>query len=321
MEKGRKTLTEMAFSKAVLTYFAFALVIFICAYVYSTYVAMFFSVLLLIPIFMWERNYPEKEKLSKQVDGRDKRTTISWILKLFILALAVRIPSALLFDMPYEKTPLIYLTVFSIIVIEKTDISAFGYKIRNMKKAVLYGLIFYAILAGLTILSIELLVYAFTSQTAIQSYAIGIFLLAMPFHTLCVGLSEEGFFRGYTQTHLEKFYSIKEAILIQAVLFGIWHFVWDLNPFNPFGMVQYIATTFFMGLAFGYFYSKVRHIASVVILHGLWNSVQLGIISNQAAFDALQKTPIGNQILVWLLPYVISITVAFLFAKFFVKQL
>jgi membrane protease YdiL (CAAX protease family) len=282
---------------------------------------MFFSILLLIPILMWQQNYPDKEKLSKQIDGRDKGTILFWIFTLLILALFVRIPSALLFGMPYEKTPLIYLTVFTIIVVEKTDISAFGFRTRNIGKAIFRGLIFYAILGGSTLLADYLLIYAFTNQMPFQSYAIAVFLLALPFHTLCVGVSEEGFFRGYVQTHLEKFYGANKAILIQAGLFGIWHFVWDLNPFNPWGMVQYVAITFFMGLLFGYFYSKGRNLASVAIAHGLWNSVQLGIVTNDAAFDALQTTPMGVQILIGLLPYAISIIAAILFVKFLVKQI
>jgi len=309
----------MAVLKAILTYFALALIIFISAYLFSTDVAMFFSILLLIPILIWQENHPEKEKLSKQVDGRNKGTILFWIFTLFILALFVRIPSALLFGMPYEKTPLIYLTVFTIIAIEKTDISAFGFRTQNIRKAIFHGLIFYAILGGSTLLTNYLLIYAFTNQTPIQSYAIPLFLLAMPFHTLCVGVSEEGFFRGYVQTHLEKFYGANKAILIQAVLFGIWHFVWDLNPFNPWGMIQYVAITFFIGLPFGYFYTKARNLSSVVIAHGLWNSVQLGILANQAAFDALQAIPIAIQILILFLPYAISVIAAVLFVKFLVK--
>jgi membrane protease YdiL (CAAX protease family) len=309
----------MAVLKAILTYFALALIIFISAYLFSTDVAMFFSILLLIPILIWQENHPEKEKLSKQVDGRNKGTILFWIFTLFILALFVRIPSALLFGMPYEKTPLIYLTVFTIIAIEKTDISAFGFRTQNIGKAIFHGLIFYAILGGSALLTNYLLIYAFTNQTPVQSYVVAVFILAIPFHTLCVGVSEEGFFRGYVQTHLEKFYGTNKAILIQAVLFGIWHFVWDLNPFNPWGMVQYVAITFFIGLPFGYFYTKTRNLASVVIAHGLWNSVQLGILANQAAFDALQAIPIAIQILIWFLPYAISVIAAILFVKFWVK--
>ena len=311
----------MTIPKAILTYFALALMIFLIAYSFSADVAMFFSILLLIPILLWQQNYPEKEKLSKQVDGRDKGTILFWVFALFILALSVRIPSALLFGMSYEKTPLIYLIVFTIVVVEKTDISAFGFRTQNIGEAIFRGLIFYAILGGLTLLADYLLIYAFTNQTPFQSYVITTFLFAMPFHTLCVGVSEEGFFRGYAQTHLEKFYSTKKAILIQAVLFGIWHFVWNLNPFDPWGMVQYVAITFFMGLSFGYFYSKARNLASVVIAHGLWNSVQLGIVANEAAFDALQATPIAIQILISFLPYAISIAASILFVKFSVKQI
>jgi membrane protease YdiL (CAAX protease family) len=143
----------------------------------------------------------------------------------------------------------------------------------------------------------------------------------MPFHALCVGLSEEGFFRGYVQTHLEKSYGASRAILIQAVLFGIWHFVWDLNPFDLWGMVQYMALAFLIGLPFGYFYSKARNLAPVIITHALWNSVQMGIIANPAASEALQSIPMATQILILLLPYAISVTAAILFTKLVEKEI
>ncbi len=108
-------------------------------------------------------------------------------------------------------------------------------------------------------------------------YDFTLFLLAMPFMTLCVGISEEGLFRGYMQTHFQKLYTPTKAIIIQAVFFGVWHFVWNLSPFDPFGMAMYVATTFFIGLIFGYFYSKSKNLVPLILTHGLWNSVLSGV--------------------------------------------
>ena len=287
----------------------------------QVFIPMFMSLLLLIPIYIWHEGYSEKEKLSKEVNGRDKRTTLWWIFILFILALSVRVPSALLFGMPYEKTPLIYLIVLTIVIIEKTDISAFGFKTENIQKSVLYGFAFFIVLEGLLILSSDLLIFAFTNQFLIASYSIAFFLFAMPFHTLCVGLSEEGLFRGYMQTHLRKFYTSNRAILIQATFFGMWHFVWNFSPFDPIGMAQYIAISFLIGLLFGYFYSKGKNLVPLIFAHGLYNSFIEGIIENEAASNALQTIPVASQILTLLLPYVISVIVTFFFVKYFVKEI
>jgi membrane protease YdiL (CAAX protease family) len=110
----------------------------------------------------------------------------------------------------------------------------------------------------------------------------------LPFQTLLVGISEEGLFRGYIQTHLQKFYAWK-AIFIQAILFGFWHFVWNLYPFNPFAMAQYIATTFFIGLLFGYFYSKAKNLVPLILTHGLWNSFPAGVVENSAALNLFEQ--------------------------------
>lgn len=323
-----KTLASNSIVKVILTYFVVALIIFLSAYPFprtralsEVTVPVLLSIFLLIPIYIWQRNYTAREKHSKEINGRNKMAIIFWILILFILALSVRIPSVLLFDMPYEKTTLIYLIILTIVVMEKTDVSAFGFKTQNIGKSLFYGLIFFVVLGG-TMLSISyLLVYAFINQTVMESFNIMPFLLAMPFHTLCVGISEEGFFRGYMQTHLEKFYTSKKAIFVQAILFGVWHFVWNLSPFDPLGMAMYVADTFFYGLLYGYFYSKARNLVPLVFAHGLSNSVTQGIITNEAALDALQAIPISNQVLILLLPYAILSMLTFLFIRYLVKEI
>ena len=314
-------LSEKATLKTIFTYFTVALIILLNAYLLSTQVAMFLSILLLIPLSIWHRSYSKNEKLSKEIDGNDKNTVLSWIFTLFILALSVRVPSVLLFGSPYEKTPLIYLLVLTIVIVEKIDISSFGFKTQNIGKALLYGLTFYAILGGVAMLILYSFVYYFTNQMPTQYYDASSFLFAMPFMTLCVGISEEGFFRGYVQTHLGKFYTVKKAILIQAMLFGVWHFVWNLFPFDPWGMIQYMTTTFIVGLVFGYFYNKAKNLAPLVFAHGLWNSIPQGIVTNEAAFTALQATPLSNQILTWFIPYTISAALTFLFIKLFAREI
>lgn len=320
-------MTRSAAPKVLLVYFAVAVIIFLSGYFFKTEnesvtsIPVLLSVLLVIPIYILWKTSCKKTELSKEINGRDKNTVLSWIFALFILALSVRIPSVLLFGMPYEKTPLIYLTILTILFIEKVVISAFGFKTRNIWKSLIFGFLFFVILDGLTSLGFYLLIYVFTSQIPVQSYNVLPFILTMPFMTLCVGISEEGLFRGYMQTHLERFYSSKQAILIQAILFGVWHFVWGLNPFDPVYMLSYVGITFLIGLLFGYFYSKTRNLAPLVFAHGLFDSVPAGIVENQSALDAFQTISPLYQGVTWFLPYIVSAILALLFIKYLVKEI
>jgi membrane protease YdiL (CAAX protease family) len=318
---GGENMLKKAIATVILTYLAVAFITLLSGYVASgeSTVPIFISLLSLIPLYLWKKNY-QKAGLLKEVDGRGKEEVLFWVLALFLLALLVRIPSVLLFNMPYEKAPLIYLLTLTITVIERVDVSAFGFKTQKMGKAIFYGIVFYLILGGMAAFIFYLLIYLFTNQTPVLSYNISPFLLSMPFQTLLVGISEEGLFRGYIQTHLQKFYAWK-AIFIQAILFGFWHFVWNLSPFDPFSMAQYIATTFFIGLLFGYFYSKAKNLIPLILTHGLWNSFPMGIVENQEALNLLEQIQFLNQILMWLLPYAIAAVVAFFFIKYLVKEI
>lgn len=309
-----------AVAAVVTAYFTIAFIVLLSGYVFpkESEAPIFVSFLLLVPLYLWKKNYAAE--LSKEVDGRDKDTILSWALALFILAMLVRIPSVLLFNMPYEKLPLIYLLILTIVITEKTDVSAFGFKTQNMERAILHGTLFYLVSGGTYLFTIYSLVYVFTNQIPVLSYNIIPFLSLMPFHTLLVGISEEGLFRGYIQTHLQKFHS-HGAIIIQAFLFGIWHFVWNLSPFDPVGMFQYVAFTFLIGLIFGYFYSKAKNLVPLIFAHGLWNSFPSGIVKNEAALNLFRQAPFLTQFLVFSLSYVIASIVAFFFVKYWVKEI
>jgi membrane protease YdiL (CAAX protease family) len=278
------------------------------------------SILLLIPIYAWYRRYRSKQRLSVDITQRNKEKTIFWIFALFGLALSVRIPSVLMFGAAYEKTPLIYLIVLTVLAVENRDLAAFGFKIKNLRRLILYGLAFYIVLGGVTLLGYYLSVSVLTGQALWQSYNVVPFLMTVPFMTMCVGLSEEGFFRGYVQTHVEKTYTPRLAIITQAVLFGGWHFVWDMSPFHALDMAQYVIVTFFIGLLFGYFYARTRNLVPLVIAHGLWNSVPQGAQMSTSVASAIQSMPLMNQILATVLPYSVSMALTFVFVHEFIKR-
>ncbi len=317
---------ENAIIATILTYYAVSLLVGVSGWFFPadteliTFIPVFLSVALLLPIYFWQKNYRKKTELPTSTSRKDKGTMLFWIFALFALALSVRIPSVLLFGEPYEKTPLIYLLIIAILVIEKTDLSTFGFKTKNLGKSLGYGLLFFGILGGFAIAFAYALIYAFTSQMPIQHYDALASLLVMPFMILCVGISEEGLFRGYMQTHLEKFYTSKQAIVFQAILFGIWHFVWNLHPFDPFGMIQYVITTFFIGLLFGYFYSKTRNLVPLVFAHGLWNSVFAWIIWDASTRGNISMLPLSKQVSISVLPFIVSSILTFVYVKYLVKE-
>ncbi|MFQ6065561.1 MAG: CPBP family intramembrane glutamic endopeptidase [Candidatus Bathyarchaeia archaeon] len=279
------------------------------------------SVFLLIPLYMWYRRYRQHTKLSQQIHKRGKGTIIFVILFLFTLAMVIRIPSVLLLNMAYEKTPVIFLVVLTIVLLEEKDPSIFGFKTERFGRALLLGLVYYLLFEFSSGLVLGVLAYASTGQIKIIGFNPMPFLLTMPFMTLCVGISEEGLFRGYMQTCLSEVFSRRKAILIQAFLFGLWHFVWHVLPFNPFGMLAHITSTFMFGLLFGYFYSESNNLTPLVLTHGLVDSLPLGYILNEEALKSMQNLPLPMQILIQTIPYIISILVAFASTRYLIKRL
>jgi len=69
------------------------------------------------------------------------------------------------------------------------------------------------------------------------------------------------------QTDLNQAYSRRKAILFQAGLFGLWHFVWHILPLDLFSMVSHVITSFVIGLLFGYFYSESRNLVPLILAH------------------------------------------------------
>ncbi|HVP17004.1 MAG TPA: type II CAAX endopeptidase family protein [candidate division Zixibacteria bacterium] len=318
---------EFSALKIVLAYFVFGIGVIVVAFLVPgqdesvASVPVLVSLFSLIPLYAWYRSYMRKRDLSNAMGVRDKSEAVFWVFALFLLAMFIRIPSVVIFGVPFEKTPVIFLTISTIMVIEKTDLSAFGFTTRKPGKSLAYGAAFFFTANILATIISYLLIYNLTNRMAFETFDPVAFLLVLPFMTLCVGICEEGLFRGYIQNHLEKLSTTRSAILVQAILFGAWHFVWDLSPFNPFDMAQRVLTTFLFGLLFGYFYSKTRSLTPLVLAHGLWDSVALGIVVSQPAYDVLAKTSASTQAVVFFLPYAIGALVTFVFIRYFVTKI
>lgn len=85
-----------------------------------------------------------------------------------------------------------------------------------------------------------------------------------------VGLTEEIIFRSILQTRLEEAFSIKEALIITAFLFGFMH--------SGYGTFYEVLYTGFVGLFIGFAFYKTRSLPFVAILHGLINVFLFGFL-------------------------------------------
>ncbi len=287
---------------------------------YVTEIPVLLSLVLLLPLYLWQRQYRKTVNLKDAASAENAGAVYSLTAVLLLLALFVRIPSVLWFGKPFEKTPLIYLLVMTVLLLERADLSGFGFRTERIGRSFLCGLGLLATLGGVIWGSSYGIIYVFTGILPIESFDVVTFVLNMPFMTLCVGISEEALFRGYMQTRLSQRSSRNRAILVQAALFGVWHFVWDLSPFRPIGMLLYVGSTFLFGLAFGYFYSKVKNLVPLVLAHGLWNSIVSSIIDSQQAVDAFAGAPAFAQMALAVCPHVLGLTVTVILTRLLVKE-
>lgn len=313
--------------KVLIIYFAVAGIIFVSNLIPVGNIAnagimpTMLSVVLLIPLWVWYKEHTRSTSLSKQIKDETRQTILFWISMLFILALIVRIPSVLLFDWPFEKTPLIYLIIFTVVILMKNDVSAFGFTISRVGRMLLLGSAYYIAVSLLPIILSNVAFYILEGQLLIGGFDSLSFLFMMPFQTFCVGISEEGLFRGYMQTRLARVYSIGKAILLQALLFGLWHFVWHIAPLNMPGMTIHIGYTFIWGLLAGYFYRNVPNLTPLVLAHGLHNSVQHGLIYDSTALGVLDRLPPSIQVALSIIPVIVSWVATAVLTKFLTKRM
>ncbi len=239
---------------------------------------MIISLVLLIPLSIW---YTQARTHSAEPDSKIERTAIlSESIVLFSLAMIVRIPCVLLLGMSFEKTPLIYLLALTVVLIKTEDLGSFGFKTRKRWSSLINGFVYYLLYAALTFSSLLVSVYLVTGHLLIVGYDPLPSLIVFPFMTFCVGVSEEGLFRGFIQTRLSTAYSKRQALWVQAILFGIWHFVWHVAPFDPLGMGVHILSSLAFGLVFGRFFEISGNLTPLILTHGLVDTVDYGAIFN-----------------------------------------
>ena len=82
------------------------------------------------------------------------------------------------------------------------------------------------------------------------------------------GVCEEFAFRGFLQNTLNRRYSFVPAVLVSALVFGIFHF-------DPQG--TYIVSAFILGLALGYIYHRTNYVTSATA-HATMNLIVFAFV-------------------------------------------
>jgi len=85
-----------------------------------------------------------------------------------------------------------------------------------------------------------------------------------------VGLVEELIFRSILQTRLEKTLSVREALIITSLLFGLMH--------SGYGTFYEILYTGFVGFFIGFLFYKTKSLPFVAIMHGFANVFLFGVL-------------------------------------------
>jgi membrane protease YdiL (CAAX protease family) len=149
----------------------------------------------------------------------------------------------------------------------KNPIGTLGFKKENITKQVLMGVCVFVMLD----LVITIAVFALGDNKGIllpaKENRIGIIIYSVIFNMIFVGMGEETLFRGY---FMERFRTLTNsdiwAVVISALMFGIWHFP------NGQDFLQVILTAL-IGAVFGLARLKMKNATtlSVGISHGLHN--------------------------------------------------
>jgi len=172
-----------------------------------------------------------------------------------------------------EGTRLLIISVFYILdfgilfffvrFLDRESFKELGFTSKNMKAALLSG---FTASAGLILL---------VPFFGIPPAFLGGEFLVLVFATFLIGLTEEGFFRGYIQGKLKQIRSKTSAIVLTAVLFAFAHIpkyiVSYEGPIYILVTVEAVRSITIIGVLFGFLYDIVENLWCVIIAHMTWN--------------------------------------------------
>ena len=205
-------------------------------------------------------------KLNKNKDA------LCYIIVLSILTFGIRF-LLIFFDytigsMPYLKEDVIFyglLSGFGVLMtwlyvtkVEQKTFEDYGWKLTDVKKNILFGLLFYIPL----ILMMPLIIILANIQISLHITWEKI-MLGITFGIILAGIYEETMFRGVIQNHLSTLTDDNKAVLLTTIIFTATHI--GYLPFIGYGIIYVFV--FLMGLLLSILRLKYNQLACF-ILHG-----------------------------------------------------
>lgn len=235
------------------------------------WLTIYWATILVIPltsllslIFFWK--YQQGKTFKAHHEDRPS-SALFFSLALFCLAFTVRIPSVLFFDVPLEKTAILLLS-YMMVLANGWSPRSFGFTLRQWEKQIIVGVIFFVLLSLVFQLNVwfGVILLGWKIKVSFQE-----FFIWFPFY-LSVGLGEEGLFRGYIQTRMRVFGRKTAIFLASFLLFGVWHFIWHVDPLSMWGILIRTVVTGAFGLIMAIVYEHTGSLLGVIVTHGLWDT-------------------------------------------------
>lgn len=117
-------------------------------------------------------------------------------------------------------------------------------------------------------------------QLALGRLTLGRIGRRLAMHSLQNGFFEEFLFRGALQTRLRFFVSPSWAVVLQALVFGVWHLGIGFVETGGQDIITGIASAIIIrataGLAFGIVFHRTRNLLACSVIHVVTNSVSMG---------------------------------------------
>lgn len=108
------------------------------------------------------------------------------------------------------------------------------------------------------------------------------FVSSLTFFTLMVGISEELYFRGIILKLLKDSFSVKQTIVISALIFGIGHSAGILSGESTVGVLLQIINAIVFGILSAEIVILTKSLFSVIIWHFMFNFVNYVSSANSA---------------------------------------
>ncbi|MGD8758792.1 MAG: CPBP family intramembrane metalloprotease [Anaerolineales bacterium] len=227
------------------------------------------SLVSLIPLYIWSTIITRRRRLPAFTGGPRWLIWAS-VLLVFALALSLRVFLTLQNTLLREKIPVTYLVLLVVVVAEGFSLTSFGMTANKALRNVLLGVFLFVVFAMPTTPGLTALM---TGSNPFHGFDLTYLALSLPFQLFGVALAEEALFRGYLQTKLETQIGAWGAVLLQAGLFGAWHFVRWVRPLRLEPMAFHVVTSLLFGVVLGAYYQHTRNLIAPIVLHALFNSV------------------------------------------------